>query len=145
MPSLHSLRKLGVRVPLDDFGTGYSLLSYPRSFPFDKIKINRSFIMDLLSRKGAAAIIKTTLAEALGMETTAKGVENVEQLHILRDQGCSQIQGSYSAGLCRCRGREAVSCRKRRRRRPDSKARRSRLVTARRPYGWSAQAASSHP
>jgi diguanylate cyclase (GGDEF)-like protein len=97
LASLHSLRKLGVRVALDDFGTGYSSLSYLRSFPFDKIKIDRSFIMDLLSHKGATAIIKsiTTLAEALGMETTAEGVENVDQLDILRDQGCSQIQGYY--------------------------------------------------
>jgi diguanylate cyclase (GGDEF)-like protein len=97
LASLHSLRALGVRVALDDFGTGYSSLSYLRSFPFDKIKIDRSFIMDLLSHSGATAIIKsiTTLAEALGMETTAEGVENIDQLDILRAQGCSQIQGFY--------------------------------------------------
>ncbi|HET9510576.1 MAG TPA: EAL domain-containing protein [Sphingomonas sp.] len=97
LASLHSLRALGVRVALDDFGTGYSSLSYLRSFPFDKIKIDRSFIIDLLHGKGATAIIKsiTTLAEALGMETTAEGVENVDQLDILRAQGCSHIQGYY--------------------------------------------------
>ena len=89
--------RLGVRIALDDFGTGYSSLSYLRAFPFDKIKIDRSFIIDLLSSDGATAIIKsiTTLAEALGMETTAEGVENAGQLDILREQGCSQIQGFY--------------------------------------------------
>ncbi len=97
LSSLHSLRALGVRVALDDFGTGYSSLSYLRSFPFDKIKIDRSFIVDLLAHDGATAIIRsiTTLAEALGMETTAEGVENVDQLDILRSQGCNQIQGYY--------------------------------------------------
>ena len=97
LASLHSLRRLGVRVALDDFGTGYSSLSYLRAFPFDKIKIDRSFIIDLLQSPGATAIIKsiTTLAEALGMETTAEGVENAGQLDILREQGCSHIQGYY--------------------------------------------------
>ncbi|WP_066481315.1 MULTISPECIES: putative bifunctional diguanylate cyclase/phosphodiesterase [unclassified Sphingomonas] len=97
LASLHSLRALGVRVALDDFGTGYSSLSYLRSFPFDKLKIDRSFIIDLMANEGATAIIRsiTTLADALGMETTAEGVENVEQLDILREQGCSQIQGFY--------------------------------------------------
>ena len=98
LDSLHSLRALGVRIALDDFGTGYSSLSYLRSFPFDKLKIDRSFIVDLLSAgHSATAIIKsiTTLAEALGMETTAEGVESVGQLDILREQGCTQIQGYY--------------------------------------------------
>jgi diguanylate cyclase (GGDEF)-like protein len=97
LASLHSLRALGVRVALDDFGTGYSSLSYLRSFPFDKIKIDRSFIIDLLNSEGATAIIKsiTTLAEALGMETTAEGVESAGQMDILREQGCSHIQGYY--------------------------------------------------
>jgi diguanylate cyclase (GGDEF)-like protein len=97
LASLHSLRAMGVRVALDDFGTGYSSLSYLRSFPFDKIKIDRSFIEDLLAHDGATAIIKsiTSLAEALGMETTAEGVETIDQLDILREQGCNQIQGYY--------------------------------------------------
>lgn len=97
LASLHSLRAIGVRVALDDFGTGYSSLSYLRSFPFDKIKIDRSFIIDLLHSDGATAIIKaiTVLADALGMETTAEGVENAAQLDILREQGCSHIQGYY--------------------------------------------------
>jgi diguanylate cyclase (GGDEF)-like protein len=97
LASLHSLKALGVRVALDDFGTGYSSLSYLRSFPFDKIKIDRSFIEDLLAHDGATAIIKsiTSLAEALGMETTAEGVETIDQLDILREHGCNQIQGYY--------------------------------------------------
>lgn len=95
LSSLHSLRALGVRVALDDFGTGYSSLSYLRSFPFDKLKIDRSFIVDLLEHKGATAIIRaiTTLADALGIETTAEGVEHSDQLDILRAEGCGQIQG----------------------------------------------------
>jgi len=95
LSSLHSLRALGVRVALDDFGTGYSSLSYLRSFPFDKLKIDRSFIVDLLEHQGATAIIRaiTTLADALGIETTAEGVEHSDQLDILRAEGCGQIQG----------------------------------------------------
>jgi diguanylate cyclase (GGDEF)-like protein len=92
---LHSLRHLGVRVALDDFGTGYSSLSYLQSFPFDKIKIDRSFIIGLQTRQGAAAIVKaiTDLATALGMETTAEGVEDLGQLATLRAHGCSSVQG----------------------------------------------------
>lgn len=92
---LHGLRKLGVRIALDDFGTGYSSLSYLQSFPFDKIKIDRSFIQDLLVRKGATSVVRaiTDLASALGMETTAEGVEETEQLEHLRLQGCTSVQG----------------------------------------------------
>jgi diguanylate cyclase (GGDEF)-like protein len=92
---LHSLRAMGIRIALDDFGTGYSSLSYLQSFPFDKIKIDRSFIQQLLSRAGSTAIVRaiTDLARALGMETTAEGVENPEQLAELRLQGCSSVQG----------------------------------------------------
>jgi EAL domain-containing protein (putative c-di-GMP-specific phosphodiesterase class I) len=92
---LHSLRNMGIRIALDDFGTGYSSLSYLQSFPFDKIKIDRSFIQQLLSRSGSTAIVRaiTDLARALGLETTAEGVENSEQLAELRLQGCSSVQG----------------------------------------------------
>ena len=92
---LHSLRSIGVRVALDDFGTGYSSLSYLQSFPFDKIKIDRSFIENLLTRPGAIAIVAaiTELAHALGMETTAEGVEDNAQLAELRSHGCSSVQG----------------------------------------------------
>jgi EAL domain-containing protein (putative c-di-GMP-specific phosphodiesterase class I) len=92
---LHSLRKLGIRVALDDFGTGYSSLSYLQSFPFDKLKIDRSFIQNLLTRDGASAIVRaiTELAQALGIETTAEGVEETAQLMELRSHGCSSVQG----------------------------------------------------
>ena len=92
---LHSLRALGVRIALDDFGTGYSSLSYLQSFPFDKLKIDRSFIQNLLTRDGASAIVRaiTELAQALGIETTAEGVEETAQLMELRSHGCSSVQG----------------------------------------------------
>jgi len=92
---LHSLRSLGVRIALDDFGTGYSSLSYLQSFPFDKLKIDRSFIQNLLTREGASAIVHaiTELANALGIETTAEGVEETAQLMELRAHGCSSVQG----------------------------------------------------
>ena len=92
---LHSLRSLGVRIALDDFGTGYSSLSYLQSFPFDKLKIDRSFIQNLLTREGASAIVRaiTELAHALNIETTAEGVEETAQLLELRAHGCSSVQG----------------------------------------------------
>src|SRR4051794_22909233 len=92
---LHALRSLGVRIALDDFGTGYSSLSYLQSFPFDKLKIDRSFIQNLLTRDGAIAIVHaiTELANTLGMETTAEGVEETAQLMELRAHGCSSVQG----------------------------------------------------
>jgi diguanylate cyclase (GGDEF)-like protein len=92
---LHELRSLGVRVALDDFGTGYSSLSYLQSFPFDKLKIDRSFIQNLLTRDGASAIVRaiTELANALNIETTAEGVEETAQLMELRAHGCSSVQG----------------------------------------------------
>ena len=92
---LHTLRGLGVRIALDDFGTGYSSLSYLQGFPFDKLKIDRSFVMPLLARPGAAAIVKAIieLADALGMETTAEGVEEPGQLAILKRHGATSIQG----------------------------------------------------
>jgi diguanylate cyclase (GGDEF)-like protein len=92
---LHSLRSLGIRIALDDFGTGYSSLSYLQSFPFDKLKIDRSFIQNLLTRDGASAIVRaiTELAHALNIETTAEGVEDTAQLVELRAHGCSSVQG----------------------------------------------------
>jgi diguanylate cyclase (GGDEF)-like protein len=92
---LHSLRALGIRFALDDFGTGYSSLSYLRSFPFDKIKIDRSFITGISVEQNAAAIVRAivALAQALGMETTAEGVEDQGQMNELRAQGCSSVQG----------------------------------------------------
>jgi diguanylate cyclase (GGDEF)-like protein len=92
---LHQIRRLGVKISMDDFGTGYSSLSYLRSFPFDKIKIDRSFIKELGNANDCVAIIRavTRLGHSLGMTTTAEGVETEEQLKILRAEGCTQVQG----------------------------------------------------
>jgi diguanylate cyclase (GGDEF)-like protein len=92
---LKNLRTLGIHTALDDFGTGYSSLSYLQRFPFDKIKIDKSFIDDVAARDESLAIIRAivALANALGMSTTAEGVESAGQLAKLRDAGCTQIQG----------------------------------------------------
>ena len=94
---LHQIRELGVRISMDDFGTGYSSLSYLRSFPFDKIKIDRSFIRELGKENDCVAIIRavTRLGRSLGMITTAEGVETEEQLRFLRDHACDEMQGYY--------------------------------------------------
>ncbi|MGY4623107.1 bifunctional diguanylate cyclase/phosphodiesterase [Bradyrhizobium sp. USDA 4486] len=95
LTTLHELRAMGVRISLDDFGTGYSSLSYLRSFPFDKIKIDRSFVSELATRQDSMAIIRavTGLGRSLGIVTTAEGVENDAQLELLRREGCTQAQG----------------------------------------------------
>ena len=92
---LRGLKQVGVRIALDDFGTGFSSLSYLRKFPFDKIKIDRSFIIELLREDEAGAVVKaiTDLAAALNMETTAEGVEEPEQVEALRAHGCTTLQG----------------------------------------------------
>ena len=92
---LHKLRSLGVRIAMDDFGTGYSSLSYLRSFPFDKIKIDRSFVRDLSTKQDSVVIVHAIadLAHKLGMTTTAEGVETQEHLEMLRTAGCTEIQG----------------------------------------------------
>jgi EAL domain-containing protein (putative c-di-GMP-specific phosphodiesterase class I) len=93
---LRQLHDLGVRIALDDFGTGYSSLSYLRSFPFDKIKIDRCFIADLSNDSHhARAILRAVvqLGNSLGMTTTAEGVETDEQLSIVREEGCTEVQG----------------------------------------------------
>lgn len=92
---LLKLREMGVRIALDDFGTGYSSLGYLRSFPFDRIKIDRCFVTDLVEQADSQAIVAavTRLAAALGMRTTAEGVERIEQLDMLRKLGCSEAQG----------------------------------------------------
>jgi EAL domain-containing protein (putative c-di-GMP-specific phosphodiesterase class I) len=94
---LHQLRILGVRIAMDDFGTGYSSLSYLQSFPFDKIKIDRSFVHNLASNKNSTAIIRavTTLANSLGMMTTGEGVETQEELECLLKEGCTEAQGYF--------------------------------------------------
>nr|WP_281381189.1 EAL domain-containing protein [Methylobacterium brachythecii] len=92
--SLHRLRDLGVRIALDDFGTGYSSLSYLRRFPFDKIKIDRSFIRDI-GNEETAAIVRAIvgLGERTGATITAEGVETEEQFESVCREGCTQVQG----------------------------------------------------
>ncbi|MDR3467249.1 MAG: EAL domain-containing protein [Xanthobacteraceae bacterium] len=93
--TLHALRALGVRISMDDFGTGYSSLSYLRSFPFDKIKIDRSFVHDLGANRDAQAIVRAiiSLGKGLGVTITAEGVETEAELICLRDEGCHEGQG----------------------------------------------------
>jgi diguanylate cyclase (GGDEF)-like protein/PAS domain S-box-containing protein len=92
---LHQLRELGVSISMDDFGTGYSSLSYLRSFPFDKIKIDRSFVKDLVERTDCVAIVRAIsgLGRSLNITTTAEGVETTDQLDWLRAEGCNEVQG----------------------------------------------------
>ena len=92
---LHSLKSFGVRISMDDFGTGYSSLSYLRRFPFDKLKIDRSFVEDIARNPEACAIVKAIiqLGSSLGMATTAEGVETLEQRNILQTLNCHEIQG----------------------------------------------------
>jgi EAL domain-containing protein (putative c-di-GMP-specific phosphodiesterase class I) len=95
LATLHTLRDFGARVSMDDFGTGYSSLSYLRSFPFDKIKIDQSFVRELSTREDCVAIVRavTGLGDSLGIATTAEGVETKEQFDLLRLQGCGEVQG----------------------------------------------------
>jgi len=95
LATLHQIRDLGVRISMDDFGTGYSSLSYLRRFPFDKIKIDRSFIGDLSKDDEALAVVRAilTLAGSLKMATTAEGVETADQKTLLKSLGCDQMQG----------------------------------------------------
>jgi predicted signal transduction protein with EAL and GGDEF domain len=92
---LHQLRKVGVRVALDDFGTGYSSLSYLQRFPFDKIKIDRSFIKDLAGPGASSSIVQAVvnIAAASDMMTTAEGVETEQQRNLLFILGCNEMQG----------------------------------------------------
>ena len=97
--TLHALRDLGLRIAIDDFGTGYSSLSYLRSFPFDRIKIDRSFVSGGAAEGDGAgdamAIVRAvaSLGAALGMATVAEGVETPEQMDRIRQEGCTDVQG----------------------------------------------------
>jgi diguanylate cyclase (GGDEF)-like protein/PAS domain S-box-containing protein len=95
LATLHALRALGVRISMDDFGTGYSSLSYLRKFPFDKIKIDRSFVHDLDANSDSQAIVRAivSLGTSLGITITAEGVETEEELACLKAEGCNEGQG----------------------------------------------------
>jgi EAL domain-containing protein (putative c-di-GMP-specific phosphodiesterase class I) len=95
LEKLHQLRSYGVRISMDDFGTGYSSLSYLRSFPFDKIKIDQSFVRGLGKREDSLAIVRAVigLGQNLAMTTTAEGVETEDQLRVLREEHCNEVQG----------------------------------------------------
>jgi diguanylate cyclase (GGDEF)-like protein len=97
LSTLHELRNLGIAIALDDFGTGYSSLSYLRSFPFDRIKIDQSFVREMGRRDDCLAIVQSVaqLAQKLGMATTAEGVETLEQLRQIREVGCTHAQGYH--------------------------------------------------
>ncbi|WP_201834571.1 putative bifunctional diguanylate cyclase/phosphodiesterase [Microvirga zambiensis] len=95
--TLHQLRRLGVRIAMDDFGTGYSSLSYLRSFPFDKIKIDQSFVREMSQRTDCLAIVQSVanLGASLGMPTVAEGIETEDQLRQIQAAGCTDAQGYY--------------------------------------------------
>jgi len=92
---LQRLKQLGVRVSMDDFGTGYSSLGSLRKFPFDKIKIDQAFVRELTADSESVAIVRAIVAlcRALGMTTTAEGVETKDQLAIVTREGCDEAQG----------------------------------------------------
>ena len=92
---LHQLRALGIRIAMDDFGTGYSSLTYLQSFPFDKIKIDRSFVKNITENASSLNIVRAVagLANGMGMTATAEGVETAEQLAFLRERACHKVQG----------------------------------------------------
>lgn len=94
---LHKLKRLGVQIAMDDFGTGYSSLGYLQRFPFDRIKIDRSFIGDMSDNAGSVAIVGAVIAlsKRLNMATTAEGIETIEQLNYLKKEGCDEAQGYY--------------------------------------------------
>jgi EAL domain-containing protein (putative c-di-GMP-specific phosphodiesterase class I) len=95
--TLLALRNLGLHISMDDFGTGYSSLSYLHSFPFDKIKIDQSFVRVLSAENGSRAIIHAMVAlgSSLGIRTTAEGVETMDQLKWLNSIGCNEVQGYF--------------------------------------------------
>ncbi|MGH6671237.1 MAG: bifunctional diguanylate cyclase/phosphodiesterase [Xanthobacteraceae bacterium] len=100
LSTLHKLKQIGVQIALDDFGTGYSSLSYLRRFPFDTVKIDRSFVSDLSTSTSSSVIVQAVIliAASLGIKTVAEGVEAEEQLQFLKLLGCNEVQG-YLLGM----------------------------------------------
>jgi diguanylate cyclase (GGDEF)-like protein len=92
---IRALKSMGFRIALDDFGSGYAGIAYLKQIPFDRLKIDRSFVQDLSMRAGAGGVVKSiiALAQAMGLSITAEGVEDIEQHQFLKDAGCSQMQG----------------------------------------------------
>lgn len=95
--TMHSLRDAGLHLSLDDFGIGYSSLAYLKRFPFSSVKIDRTFVTDITTNTGDAAIAKAIIGmgHSLQLKVIAEGVETAEQLQLLREIGCDQIQGYY--------------------------------------------------
>ena len=95
--SLQQLKKMGLSISIDDYGTGYSTLSYIKKFPVDTLKIDMSFIRNLVENAGDRAIVSSTiiLAHNLGLSVVAEGVEDAQQLALLQDLDCDEIQGYY--------------------------------------------------
>ena len=95
--TLRQIRELGVSISIDDFGTGYSSLETLRSFPFDKIKLDRSFMMEVENSEQSKAIVRAILAlgRSLSVPVLAEGVETLEQLDVLRAEGCNEAQGFF--------------------------------------------------
>jgi EAL domain-containing protein (putative c-di-GMP-specific phosphodiesterase class I) len=110
LATLRQLHELGTQIALDDFGTGYSSLSYLRSFPFDKIKIDQSFVRDLDTEQDSRTIVRAimSLAHSLGMETLAEGVETAKQFEWLREEGCGAVQGYFFGRPTRCADVQAL-------------------------------------
>ena len=102
MRTLFALRRLGVRISMDDFGTGYSSLSYLRRFPFDKIKIDQSFVQGMANHDDCRAIVRAVigLGQSLNIAVNAEGVETAEQWNTLRAEGCNQVQGFLFSKPC---------------------------------------------
>lgn len=94
---LDELKNIGVSIAIDDFGTGYSSLSYLKQFPINTLKIDKSFVMDMIDDEGDKVIVQTiiSMAHSLGFKTVAEGVESLEHVNLLRNMGCDELQGYY--------------------------------------------------